>query len=236
VFTSLADHADYIWVAVRTDPDVRKHRGISMVIIDRNLPGVEIVPNPTLGGMTVYTTFYENVRVPKSMRVGPENGGWKLITSQLNHERVSLFTAGILERFLDEVTVWAGETPTRDGGRVMDHPWVRANLARVRAGIDVLRLFNWRQAWNIENGELPHQEASAVKVFGSELYIETNRLLMEILGSVGILKNGSAGAILSGRMERFYRATLVLTFGGGANETQRDIIAWAGLRMPRPGR
>jgi 3-oxocholest-4-en-26-oyl-CoA dehydrogenase alpha subunit len=236
VFTSLAHHADYIWLAVRTDPDAPKHRGISVVMVDTTLPGVEIAPTPTMGDIRVYTTFYDDVRVPRSMRVGPENGGWRMIVSQLNHERVSLFTAGILERYLDEVTAWARATTAPEGGPVIDRAWVRANLARVRAGVDMLRLFNWRQAWNIERGELPLQEASAVKVFGSELYVTVNRLLMEVLGSVAILKRGSAGALLQGRLERFYRATLVLTFGGGANETQRDIMAWAGLRMPRPPR
>jgi len=236
VFTSLADHADYIWLAVRTDPDAKKHRGISMVIIERDAPGVSITPNQTLGGNQVYTTFLDNVRIPTSMRVGPENGGWHLLTSQLNHERVSLFTAGIVEQLLDDTLAWAQETTGPTGRPIIDTPWVRANLGRVRAQVDLLRLFNWRQAYNIEQGDLPMHEASAVKVFGSEMYIEANRRLMEVLGVHGVLKQGSAGAALKGRLERYYRATLVLTFGGGANETQRDIIAWAGLRMPRPSR
>ena len=236
VFTSLAHHADYIWLAVRTDPEARKHRGISMVMVPRHAEGVAIIPTPNLGDSNIFTVFFDNVRVPQTMRIGPENAGWKLITSQLNHERVSLFTAGIVERFLDEVTRWARETATPDGVRVMDQPWVQAHLARVHAGVDVLRLFNWRQAWNIARDDLSPQEASAVKVWGSEFYVEANRLLMEILGAIGTLRRGSEGAILQGKLERYYRATLVLTFGGGANEVQRDIICMAGLRMPRPPR
>ena len=170
------------------------------------------------------------------MLVGPENGGWKLITTQLNHERISLFTAGIIERFLEEATAFAAESRTATGARLIDTPWVRANLARVRAGTDVLRLLNWRQCWNVDRGGLPPHEASTVKVFGSEFYVESSRLLMEILGEAGTLKRGSKGAALRGRLERYYRSTLVLTFGGGANEVQREIIAMAGLRMPRPPR
>jgi alkylation response protein AidB-like acyl-CoA dehydrogenase len=236
VFTSLAHVADYIWLAVRTEPNAPKHKGISLLIVDGSLPGVEIVPTRTLGDNRVFTTFYENVRVPVSMRVGPENGGWKIITTQLNHERVSLFTAGIIERALDDVTAWARKTKTSSGQRIIDQAWVQLNLARVRAGTDILRLFNWRQAYNIGRGSLPPQEASAVKVYGSEFYALAFRLLMEVLGERATLQRGSPGEVLRGRLERYYRATLVLTFGGGTNEIQRDIIAMAGLGMPRPPR
>ncbi len=235
VFTSLADHADYIWLAVRTDPEAKKHRGISMLIVDAKSEGVSMTPTHTLGDNKVFTTFYDNVKVPVENLVGEENAGWRLITNQLNHERVSLFTAGIVEQFLEQVSTWARDTSGPDG-RVIDRPWVRSNLARVKAGVDLLRLFNWRMCWNIENGNLPAAEASAVKVYGSRFYVEANRLLMEVLGELGTLQRGSPGALLAGRLERYYRATLVLTFGGGANEVQRDIIAWAGLRMPRPRR
>jgi alkylation response protein AidB-like acyl-CoA dehydrogenase len=236
VFTSLADHADYIWLACRTDPDADKHKGISILMVDTKLPGVTILPMRTLGDNRTATTFYEEVKVPVDMLVGPENGGWKLITTQLNHERISLFTAGIVERFLDETTSWAKATRVPGGTRLIDVPWVQANLARVHAGTDILRLLNWRQCWNVEQGALPPHEASTVKVFGSEFYVESSRLLMEILGEAGTLKRGSPGAALHGRLERYYRSTLVLTFGGGTNEIQREIIAMAGLRMPKSPR
>lgn len=236
IFTSLAEHADYIWLAVRTDADAPKHKGISILIVDVNLPGVSMTPTHTLGENRTCTTYYEDVRVPVNMLVGEENAGWKLITSQLNHERVSLFTAGIVESLYNAVTAWARENRTPDGDRVIDQPWVQANLARVHAGVEILRLMNWRQCWNIENGSLPAQEASVVKVYGSEFYVESSRLMMEILGEAGTLKAGSPGAALKGRLEHYYRATLVLTFGGGTNEIQRDIIAMAGLRMPKAPR
>ncbi|HEY6558481.1 MAG TPA: acyl-CoA dehydrogenase family protein [Polyangiaceae bacterium] len=236
VFTSLADHADYIWLACRTDPKAAKHAGISILMVDAKSPGVTIQPIRTLGDNRTSTTFYENVKVPVDMLIGEENAGWRLITTQLNHERVSLFTAGIVERFLEETLAWAKATRTAEGGRVIDVPWVQMNLARVHAGTEILRLMNWRQCWNIERGELPPQEASTVKLFGSEFYVESSRLLMEILGEAGTLQRGSPGAALKGRLERYYRSTLVLTFGGGTNEIQRDIIAMAGLRMPKPPR
>ena len=236
VFTSLADHADYVWLACRTDAAAEKHKGISILMVDTKLPGVTIQPIRTLGDNRTATTFYEDVEVPADMLVGPVNGGWKLITTQLNHERISLFSAGIVERFLDETVAYTKATRTRGGERLIDVPWVQSNLARVRAGTDILRLLNWRQCWNVEKGGLPPHEASTVKIFGSEFYVESSRLLMEILGEAGTLKRGSPGAALRGRLERYYRSTLVLTFGGGTNEIQREIIAMAGLRMPRSPR
>ena len=118
------------------------------------------------------------------------------------------------------------------GGRVVDQPFVRANLARVKAKLEALRLLNWRQAWAMTHGKLQMAEASAVKVFGSEFYIEAYQLLMEVVGPAATLRDGSPGAVLAGRLERLYRTMLILTFGGGTNEVQRDIIAMAGLGLP----
>jgi alkylation response protein AidB-like acyl-CoA dehydrogenase len=119
---------------------------------------------------------------------------------------------------------------------VIDEPWVQQNLARSTARLDALRLMAWRQAWNVGLDRLDPAESSAVKVFGSESFILVYQWLLEVLGQPGVLKAGSAGALLRGRMETYYRTALVLTFGGGTNEVQRDIIAQLGLGMPRAPR
>ena len=236
VFTSLAEYADYIWLAVRTDPDAPRHKGISILMVDTRAPGFSLSPIFTLGGNRTNATYYDNVRVPVSMLVGRENDGWKLITTQLNHERVALMSPGPVARFVEEVTAWARETRDAGGNRPIDLPWVQANLARALARVEVLRLLTWRQAASIEQGRLDPAESSTVKVFGSESFIEIYRLLLEVLGPEGLVKSGSPGAILHGRIEQYYRTALVLTFGGGTNEVQRDIIAQVGLRMPRAPR
>jgi alkylation response protein AidB-like acyl-CoA dehydrogenase len=233
VFTSLAAHADYIWLAVRTNPDAPKHKGISLLIVDAKQNGVSMTPTPVLGDNPLCTTYYEDVQVPVANLVGEENQGWKIITTQLNHERVALFSPGMVTRALDEVRAWAQSTRDGDGRRVIDRPWVQADLAKVHAKVEILRLMNWRQACSIDRGALGPAEASTVKVFGSELYVDVYRLLLEVLGVGGGLVRGSPGALLHGKLERLYRATLVLTFGGGTNEVQRDIICMAGLGIPR---
>ena len=236
VFTSLAEYADYIWLAVRTDPHAPKHKGISILMVDTKSPGFSLSPIHTLGGNRTNVTYYDNVRVPASMRVAAENEGWKLITMQLNHERVALLAPGPVTRFVEEVIAWAKETRLADGRRVIDQPWVQTHLARARAHVEVLTLLAWRHASKIDQGTLDPAEASTVKVFGSESFVQIYSLLLEVLGPLGIVKAGSKGAILRGRIEMYYRTTLVLTFGGGVNEVQRDIIAMAGLGLPRAPR
>jgi len=233
VFTSLAEFADYIWLAVRTNPDAKKHKGISIFMVDTRSPGYKCTPIWTVSGIRTNSTYYDDVRVPASMRVGAENEGWNLIVSQLNHERIALVTTGPSERMLEEVQQWAHGTRLSDGRRLMDQEWVRVKLARVRAKLEALKLLNWRQAWSMAMDTLDFAEASAVKVYGTEFYIEATRELLEVLGHRGFIRKGSPEAVISGRVERMHRAYLVLTFGGGTNEIQRDIIAMAGLGMPR---
>lgn len=236
IWTSLADHADYMWLACRTDPDAAPHKGISMIIVPVDSPGVEVTKMHALGDNNTHAVYYDNVRVPKTNLVGELNGGWRLITTQLNHERVALNACGPIQRIAAEIRDWAAETESGQGGMVLDLPWVRANLGKVRARLSALELMNCKQAWAIDQGQLGMADASAIKVYGSELYVEASRLLMEILGAAGPLHEESAGAVLAGELERFYRTSLVLTFGGGVNEVQRDIIAMAGLGLPRMGR
>src|SRR5437870_793744 len=219
--------------AARTDPDAPKHKGISMFIVPTSAPGYKITPIRTMGDVRTNATYYEDVRVPAEDLIGPENGGWWLITTQLNHERIALSAVGYLDRIFEDTCAWARATRLASGKRVIDRPWVQLHLARVRAGLEVLRLLNWQQAWSMTRGTLNYAEASAVKVYGSEFYVQAYQLLLEVMGEAGALKAGSPGAVLKGRVERMYRATLILTFGGGTNEVQRDIIAMAGLGMPR---
>jgi alkylation response protein AidB-like acyl-CoA dehydrogenase len=203
-----------------------------MFLVPTSSPGFKITPITTIGGVRTNATFYEDVRVPAENLIGGENNGWSLITGQLNHERVSLMNVGPIRRILDDARHWARETKLADGRRVIDQAWVQSNLARIHAKLEVLRLMNWKQAWAAQHSQLHPADASAVKVFGSEFYVEAYRALLEIFGAEGVVQADSPGAVLRGRVEMMYRNTLILTFGGGTNEVQRDIIAMAALGMP----
>jgi 3-oxocholest-4-en-26-oyl-CoA dehydrogenase alpha subunit len=221
MWTSLIQYADYVWLACRTDPEAPRHKGLSIIIVPTDAPGFSWTPVRTVAGPTTSATYYENVRVPWDSVVGNVNEGWSLITNQLNHERVALTSSAPIRAALAQVREWAITTGA------IEHEWVRVNLARVHAKVEFLKLINWRIASQAEAAPNP-AAASATKVFGTEFATEAYRLLMEVVGPNATVRD----AVLRGRLERAYRASLILTFGGGTNEVQRDIIAFAGLGLP----
>ncbi|MFA5883982.1 MAG: acyl-CoA dehydrogenase family protein [Acidimicrobiia bacterium] len=235
IYTSIAEHADYVWLACRTDPEAPRHKGISIIIVPTDTPGFSVTPIHIMGGGRTNSTYYDNVRVPAGNVVGEVNQGWSLITNQLNHERVAIAPAGWVVRRLNEVVAWAKDTELADGRRVIDQEWVQVNLARVRAKLEYLRLLNWKVAWSATQGAVSPADASSTKVFGTELYLEAYGLLMEVLGPESALRGETAAEIRS-RLESTYQGTLVLTFGGGTNEVQRDLISMFGLGFPRAKR
>ena len=235
MWTSLIAYADYVWLAVRTNPEAKKHRGISMLIVPTSADGFSWTPVHTMAGVDTSATYYQDVRVPTSSLVGEENGGWKLVTNQLNHERVALVSSQPIYLALDAVRDWAQNTKDSHGRRLIDSEWVQLNLARVHAKVEVLKLINWELASNRDATPSP-ADASAAKVYGTELATEAYRLLMEVLGTAATLRSDSAGALLRGRVERMHRSALILTFGGGTNEIQRDIIGMVALGLPRVNR
>lgn len=238
MWTSLVAYADYIWLACRTDPSTlepggKKHKGISMLIVPTTSSGFDYTPVHTMSGVDTSATYYSDVRVPLSARVGEEGGGWPLVTNQLNHERVALCSAAPVQTALRETVAWAQQHKTGDGQRIIDAPWARTNLARVHAKVEYLKLINWKIASAAASGGSPSPaDASATKVFGTEFATEAYRLLMEVVGPAATLRQDSPGAQLHGRLERYQRTSLILTFGGGTNEVQRDIIGMLALGLP----
>jgi len=236
MWTSLIEHADYVWLACRTNPDSdptfgpdkqasSPHRGLSILMVPTDAPGFSWTPVRTVSGVATSATYYSDVRVPASALIGEENQGWSLITNQLNHERVALTSAAPIFTALREVTEWARETGA------IEREWVRVHLARVHAKAEFLKLMGWRIAASDTSTPGP-ADASANKVFGTEFATEAYRLLMEVLGPASVVRAGSPGELLRGRVERMHRAALILTFGGGTNEVQRDIIAATALGLP----
>jgi 3-oxocholest-4-en-26-oyl-CoA dehydrogenase alpha subunit len=235
MWTSLIQYADYVWLAVRNNTEAKKHRGISVLIVPTTSVGFSWTPVHTMAGPDTSATYYSDVRVPVANRVGAENGGWKLVTNQLNHERVALVSPMPIIMCLNQVREWAQNTKDGGGARLIDSEWVQLNLARVHAKVEVLKLINWELASSDSAAPSP-ADASAAKVFGTELATEAYRLLMEVLGTAATLRQDSPGALLRGRVERMHRACLILTFGGGTNEIQRDIIGMVALGLPRANR
>ena len=224
IFTTGAHAADYVWLACRTGPDGSRHRGITILIVDTADPGFSWTPIITHDGAHhVNATYYDHVRVPVAMRVGAENEGWRLITAQLNHERVMLGPAGRIAAMTDRVREWAAPRS------LLDLPDMRRALARAAAVTRVNELLNWQVA---ATAELSVADASATKVFSSEQALAIGQLLAEAVGRHADAAEPETAALLTWLDVQLKRNT-VLTFGGGVNEVQRELIATAGLGLPR---
>jgi hypothetical protein len=235
LWTSGAESADFIWLATRTDPTQARHKGISLLIVDTTTPGFSHTLIRTVGTPTA-ATYYDNVRVPNEMLVGELHGGWKLITSQLNHERLGLGTwSDKVVALFRRVYLWA-RARDEQGRRAMDKAWVRSSLAECYARLEAMRLINMRIAADLELDRMSVALSSTTKVYGSESAIEILRKLAAIAGANGSMRSGSAATLLQGDLEYELRSATTLTFGGGTNEIQRELIAQFGLGMPRTQR
>ena len=232
IWTSLANYADYIWLAARTNNEVKKHKGISMFIVPTDDDGFSYAPIKTLGDVTTNMTYYDDIYVSKDNLVGELNSGWNLITSQLNLERLALVNHGPVDELYHQLLSLAKSTKVDSINVLSDIDWVKSNFAKIYSGLETLKLICWKQVWGMENNVLSMTDASLAKIYGSEYFIEAYRMMMEIFGELSIIRDDSL-SILNSRLERMYRTASILTFGGGTNEVQRDIISMAGLLMPR---
>lgn len=231
IFTSGANTADYVWLACRTDPKAPKHKGISILIVPTDDPGFSWSPIHTVGGLDVTSTYYSGVRVTDEDVVGNVNGGWQLITAQLNHERIGLAALGgralgLWHQALD----WA-----RDNGAI-EIPWVQMEFARTHAKLEAMRLLNWKMTAAVARDALSGADAGATKTYGTETHVDVYRTLLGILGAAGRLRPDSPGAVLSGQIEQISRQSVVNTFGGGVNEVLRDMVGTHGLGLERQRR
>ncbi len=234
VFTSGAEGADYVWLAARTDPDAPKHKGISILVVDTKDPGFSYGEIETVGSVRTNVSYYTDVRVPTDMIIGEENGGWRLITEQLNHERVGLAAWGIQGwKIFRDAMAWARATTGPDGRRVIDDPLAQRNLAEVYAHLEAMRVMNARMAWQLDRNPMDAVFPSAIKVYSTEILLEICRLLMEVVGPHSLIAAGSEGSALHGNLEHEYRRATINTFGGGVVEVLRGLVATHGLGMPQ---
>ncbi|MGV9413171.1 acyl-CoA dehydrogenase family protein [Nocardia sp. NPDC003693] len=231
IFTTGAHEADYIWLAVRTGTVESRHRGITILIMDTKDPGYSWTPIITADGAHhTNATYFDNVRVPANMIVGEENGGWKLITTQLNHERVGLGPSGKIEQLYERTRDWA------QANGVLGETDVRRSLGRLHAMVRLNELLNWQVSSNMERPDADPADviadASATKVFSTEALQEAGRLAEEIVGRYGDPAEPATAELLVW-LDRRTKQNLVVTFGGGVNEVMRELIAQMGLRLPR---
>jgi alkylation response protein AidB-like acyl-CoA dehydrogenase len=227
-----AHTATHDWVAVRTEPDAPKHKGISMMIIPLDRPGITVQPLWTWSGIRTNAVFLENVRVPRDHLVGERGMGFYYAMMALDFERIMIGSVGMLLRLLAELKVFVRRA-RRDGKPLARVPWVRRAIADLEMRVEVGRQIGLLNAWLIDQGEVPTKEGSIAKVYVSELNAHLASVGMEILGLAGELAPDDPGAPLHGRLQWLYTTAPLQRFGGGSNEVQRLIIAQRGLGLPR---
>jgi alkylation response protein AidB-like acyl-CoA dehydrogenase len=233
IWTSGAHHSDWAILLARTDPDAPKHRGITYFLVDMKSPGIEVRPLVNmLNGHAFNEVFMENVRIPRRNVIGEINRGWYVGATTLDFERSGIGRFSGSRRVLEELTRYAADT-RRNGGRLLDVPKVRTELAERAIEIDVGRYLAYRVAWMQSAGKIPNYEASMVKVFGSELQQRVAQTGVKLLGLGGQLWEGSRAAPLGGRICANYMANVPATIAAGTSEIQRNIIATRGLGLPR---
>ena len=227
-YTTMGQFCDYIWLAVRTDPQAPKHKGISMFLVDSKTPGINIKILETMSPLKTTNTFYENVRVPKTALVGEENKGWIYINHQLGGERVGLSPHYAPLRYLNDITKWVAEHG------LSNKAVIRNRLAERAVETEIIRLLNFRAAWMLAQGKTPHIESAMTKVFACEQAVRFLGDCLDIMGPYGLLQTGSKWVPFRGRLEYMLRISVVNLFGGGANDILRDIVAMGkGLPVSR---
>ncbi len=231
VFTTGAHQADYLWLAVRTDPEAPKHRGISILIAPLSSEGIEIQPLPIMHGGRTNVVYFDNVRVPVTALVGEENRGWYYMTTQLDFERIAISPVSYIERMFN--SLWQ---TFREGGIGEDEEWTRVTLASMAADLHVLKVMDLKTAAMVANGEVPVYEASLLKVISNEGRVKLLSDALQMIGTIALLRRGSPGAHLDSALdtlERQLRESPITLFGGGSNDIQRDLMATHGLGLSR---
>jgi len=235
IWNSGAQRATHEWLCVRTDPNGVRHRGISVIIVPIDSPGVQIRPLYSWSGYRTNEVHFRDVRVPVTNLVGEVNRGWTYITGALDLERGALTNAGDLRRAVEELSELS-RRPGRDGTVPAHSAALRRRLGQAEADVEVATLMGYEAASILDSGVIPTVEVCGEKIFTSELRQRIADLALDLLGPDGLLAHRSQPAPLAGKFERLYRAAPLMRFGGGANEVLRDIIAQRGHGMPSYGR
>jgi len=231
MFNTHAHFVEYHWLGARTDPNVPKHRGISLMVVDLKSPGVTIRQMVTIAGWRTNEIFYDNVKVPKKNLVGEQNRGFYYIMTALDFER--MFTFGAFRRMLEELVAYTKETK-RDGKLLSKDPLIRQKLAEAAIELEVTYLLYYQLGYILDKGEVPNYQSSMQKVFATETAYRLTDIALQIMGPRGQLQTGSKWVPLNGEIELKYRWSFIETVYAGTSEIMRNIIALRGLGLPAP--
>lgn len=227
-----AHQTDWMWTAVRTDPEAPKHKGISVLLVDLSLPGIEITPTPLIDGSRKNIVRFHDTPVPKEYLVGQENEGWYVLAGNLDYERAGLEKVNHSRLLFDDL-VEAAHVNSNEHGPLINNQFVRSELAKLSMEIEVGRLLCYRNAYQMSVGEVPNIGAAMSKCFNSELMQHVAHVGMQIFGMHATLGSGEPDRVMNGRLRKLWLSSIADTFAAGPGEIMRTVIATRGLGLPR---
>ena len=224
--------SNWMFMLVRTDPDAPKHRGISFLLTEMDVPGITVERIPMMWNADRALVTLDKVRVPKRHLIGELNRGWYVGAALLDFERSGVANSARGRRIVEELVQFCKEN-TRNGRPLSEDPLIRSRLASLAVEVETCRLMSYNVAWMQSRQMIPNKEASIVKAFGTEMVVRLYQLGMSILGLYGQLEPDSKWAPLKGRIENAYMVAAASMVAAGTSEIQRNIIATRGLGLPR---
>ena len=233
MWTTMAHEADWVILLTRTDPDVPKHKGLTMFLVPMDTPGIEVQPVPTMASERTNATFYDEVRIGDEWRLGDVNGGWSVMGVALAFERGVMGGTNPAVPLLRHVRGWATDAPSPDGGNMIDDPLLRERIARTAIANQVSQLLTLRAAWIAATGGLPGLEGSMAKLYATDRYRQAVGWFQQMAGADGLLGFGPDGAAADGWIDYDARHSPVTTIYGGTTEINRNNVAERHLGLPR---
>ncbi len=233
MWTTMAHEADWVILLTRTEPDVPKHKGLTMFLVPMDTPGIEVQPVPTMASERTNATFYDEVRIGDEWRLGDVNGGWSVMGVALAFERGVMGGTNPAVPLLRHVRGWATDAPSPDGGHMIDDPLLRERIARTAIANQVSQLLTLRAAWIAATGGLPGLEGSMAKLYATDRYQQAVGWFQQMAGADGLLGFGTDGAAADGWIDYDARHSPVTTIYGGTTEINRNNVAERHLGLPR---
>ena len=222
IWTSSAHLADWIYLAVRSDPELPKHHGISVLVADLATPGITVRQFPTLGGGSLCEVFLDGVEVPRANLVGELHGGWQVLMHTLDFERITAEKLGGVAWVLDGVERHLEEKERRRAA------WEQ--IARLRGELEAARLLSFRAAWLLDRDEPAAAASAMAKLAGARVTQRVADTACDLLGLDGLVERDRASPV-EGRVAALYRAAVGSTISGGTAEVQQLVIARRGLEL-----
>ena len=228
VWTTFGDHADWLYVLCRTNPDAPKHRGISMLLVPRHQDGVDIRPIRNMaGGLEFCEMFFDGARTSIDNVVGDVDGGWKVVMGTLGNERAGATVLPFQALFEREMQALLAHVRTRG---LAGDPLLRQRLATAWSGLRILQLNNDRLLSTVLQGEHPGPESSIGKLYWATWHRDFGELMIDVLGAEALVAHDDGP---QGAMQHSFLNSRAETIYGGANEIQRNILGERVLGLPK---